>query len=62
VLTTYLAGKEPEAQKVLGLPPHHAIAALLPLGHPVKQLTKLKRGPVDGFTTVDSFDGPAFTG
>ncbi len=62
VLTTYLAGKEPEAQKVLGLPSHHAIAALVPLGHPKKQLTKLKRGPVEDFATVDRFDGQPFTG
>ena len=60
VLTTYLAGREAEAQAVLGLPSHHAIAALLPIGHPVKQLTKLKRGAVEDFTTVDRFDGPAF--
>ncbi|MEM9561821.1 MAG: nitroreductase family protein [Actinomycetota bacterium] len=60
VLTTYLAGREPEAQAVLGVPEHHAIAALVPLGHPVRQLTKLKRKPVADFTTVDRFDGPAF--
>ena len=62
VLTTYLAGREAEAQAVLGLPPHHAVAALVPLGHPVKQLTKLRRKPVREFTTVDRFDGPAFGG
>ncbi len=61
VLTTYLAGREPDVQRVLGLPSHHAIAAMLPIGHPVKQLTKLKRGPVEDFTTVDRFDGPTFT-
>ncbi len=62
VLTTYLAGREPEAQEVLGVPSHHAIAALVPLGHPVKQLTRLSRRPVEEFTTVDRFDGPAFAG
>ncbi len=62
VLTTYLAGREAEAQEILGLPAHHAVAALVPLGHPVKQLTKLKRGPVNDFATVDGFGGPAFTG
>lgn len=61
VMTTYLAGQEPAAQKVLGVPEHHAIATLIPLGHPVKQLTKLKRMPVEEFTTVDRFDGPEFT-
>ncbi|MEM7275852.1 MAG: nitroreductase family protein [Actinomycetota bacterium] len=60
VLTTYLAGQEPAAQEVLGVPSHHAIAALVPLGHPVKQLTRLRRGPVEEFTTIDRFDGPAF--
>ncbi len=61
VLTTYLAGQEPAAREVLGVPEHHAVAALVPLGHPVKQLTKLKRMPVENFTTVDRFDGPDFT-
>jgi nitroreductase len=60
VLTTYLAGREPEAQAILGVPAHHAIAAMVPLGHPVKQLTKLKRRAVADFTTVDRFDGPPF--
>ncbi len=60
VLTTYLAGREAEAQEVLGVPSHHAIAALVPLGHPVKQLTRLKRKAVSEFTTIDRFDGPAF--
>ena len=61
VLTTYLAGQEPAAQEILGLPSHQAIAALVPLGHPVKQLTKLQRAPVESFTTVDRFDGAPFT-
>ena len=60
VLTTYLAGKEPEVQNVLGIPEHHAVAAMVPIGHPVKQLTKLKRLPVEDFTTVDQFDGTVF--
>jgi nitroreductase len=60
VLTTYLAGEEPAVQELLGLPSHHAVAAMLPLGHPVKQLTRLKRRAVEEFTTIDRFDGPAF--
>lgn len=62
VLTTFLAGREPEAQALLGLPKHYAVAAMLPIGHPRKQLTKLTRGPVEKFVTIDRFDGPAFTG
>ena len=61
VLTTYLADKEAQAQQVLGLPSNYAIAAMLPIGVPVKQLTKLRRNPVEDFVTIDSFDGDAFT-
>ena len=61
VLTTYLASNEKACQEVLGVPEHHAIAALIPLGHPVKQLTKLRRKAVEEFTTIDRFDGETFT-
>lgn len=61
VLTTYLASNERACQEVLDIPEHHAIAALVPLGHPVKQLTKLRRKEVEEFTTVDSFSGEPFT-
>jgi nitroreductase len=60
-LTTFLAGREPEAQKVLGLPDHVAVAAMLPIGHPRRQLTKLTRKPVEELATIDRFDGPALT-
>lgn len=62
VLTTYLAAEESKAQALLGLPEHHAVAAMVPLGHPVKQLTKLRREPVESFTTIDRFDGDALSG
>lgn len=60
VLTTFLANGETEAQAILGLPDHYAVAAMLPLGRPVKQLTRLRRKPVESFTTIDRFDGDAF--
>lgn len=60
VPTTYLADKEPDVQKLLGIPEHHAVAAMVPLGVPVKQLTKLRRNPVAGFATIDAFDGTVF--
>jgi hypothetical protein len=31
---------------------------MLPLGRPVKQVTRLSRQPVNGFTTIGTFDGP----
>ncbi len=61
VLTTYLSYAEAEVQQLLGLPEHYAVAAMVPLGHPVKQLTKLKRNPVEDFANIDRFDGAPFT-
>ena len=61
VLTTFLAASEAEAAPLLHLPEHHAIVALIGLGTPVHQPTKLKRHPVEAFTTVDHFDGAPFS-
>lgn len=61
VLTTVLARQEPAVRELLGIPAGHAVAGLIALGHPVKQLTKLKRAAVEDFTVVDRFDGPAFS-
>jgi nitroreductase len=61
-LTTLLAANEAKAQELLGLEPNVAVAALLTIGKPKKQLTKLTRKKVEDFTTVDRADGPAFTG
>jgi nitroreductase len=58
VVTTALAREEVAVKELLGIPSDHAVAALIALGHPVKQLTKLRRDAVDDFTTVDRFDGP----
>ena len=57
VLTTLIVPAETDVQALLGLPDSHAIAALIPLGRPVKQLTRLRRRPVEEFVTVDHFDG-----
>lgn len=57
-LTTLVASAEPEAQALLGLEPHEAVAAMLLVGKPVKQLTKLKRKAVEEFAFHDRADGP----
>ncbi len=62
VLTTAVVPEEAAAKRLLGLPETHAIAAVIPLGVPVKQLTKLSRREVEEFTTVDQFDGPNLMG
>jgi hypothetical protein len=59
-MTTMLARQEPRAKELLHVPDGHAIAALLALGYPVKQVTKLRRAAVEEFTTVDRFDGDPF--
>lgn len=60
VITTMAIRREPEVKALLGVPDHFAIAAVIALGYPTRQPTRLTRQPVEGFTTVDRFDGPAF--
>ncbi len=62
VITTAVVPAEAGVRHLLDLPDTHAVAALLPLGVPVRQLTRLKRLPVEEFTTVDRFDGPPLAG
>ncbi|MFQ5382343.1 MAG: nitroreductase family protein [Dehalococcoidia bacterium] len=57
-LTTLPISREPDLQGLLGIPDHVAIAAVIPLGHPVRQLTRLRRKPVSAFTTVERWGGP----
>src|SRR6185437_4458908 len=46
-ITTLAAAREPAVQALLGLPSHVALAAVMPLGRPVKRLTRLKRKAVE---------------
>ena len=55
--TTFAAANEQAVLKLLDAPDHFAIAALIPLGRPVKQLTKLRRRPVATFLTKERFTG-----
>src|SRR4030081_2517893 len=57
-LTTMALPEEEQIRDLLGIPDTHAVAALVPLGKPTKQLSKLRRRPVEEFTTRDRFDGP----
>ncbi|MDQ4105242.1 MAG: nitroreductase family protein [Actinomycetota bacterium] len=61
VLTSVLARQEPAVQELIGIPDDHAVAGLIALGYPVQTIRKLRRRPVEQFTTVDRFDGPGFT-
>lgn len=59
VITTMPVYREADVKELLGVPETFALAALIALGRPRHQPTKLTRKPVDDFTTVDSFDGAA---
>ncbi len=47
VMTTWGVNPAPAEQQRLGVPKHWAIAAIVPLGKPSKQLTRLRRKPVE---------------
>ncbi|MFP6747643.1 MAG: nitroreductase family protein [Alphaproteobacteria bacterium] len=60
-ITTLAVAMEAGVQKLLNIPSEFAVAAVVPLGKPVKQWTKLKRRSVEDIATMGSFDGPALT-
>ncbi len=60
-ITTLAVAEEPKVKALLGIPPDFAVCAVVPLGRPVKQLTKLRRRPVAEIATRERFDGAAFT-
>lgn len=61
VITTMCVRREPEMLELLGAPEGFALAAVVVLGHPVRQPSKLRRAPVEVFATIDAFDGPPLT-
>jgi nitroreductase len=62
VLTTMPIREEPALKELLGVPGPMAVAGVIALGYPAgRRATKLRRNPVESFTTVDRYDGPAFT-
>lgn len=52
-ITTLSVAEEPKVQALLGLPSHVAVAAVIPLGRPVRQLTRLRRKPVEEFAMLE---------
>jgi hypothetical protein len=62
VLTTFVTRVEGSVAEVIGLPEHHALAALIFIGEPERRVSKLSRRPVSSFATVDRFDGAPLPG
>jgi len=60
-LTTLAIAREPDAQALLGLPPHVAVAAIVPLGRPAKPRSKLRRKPVAEFAMLERWGGRPLT-
>jgi nitroreductase len=60
VLTTMAVAEEPRVKELLGIPDDYAIAAILPIGKPVKQVNKLTRRPVAEIASRERFDGEPF--
>jgi nitroreductase len=61
-ITTLATAQEPAIQALLGLPSHVAVCAVMPLGRPVKRLTKLKRKPVAEFAMRERWGGSPLGG
>jgi nitroreductase len=60
-ITTLAVAQEPKLQELLDIPQHLAVCAVMPLGRPVRQLTKLKRGSVSSFTMLERWGGEPLT-
>jgi nitroreductase len=60
VTNTMAIAEEPQVRRLLGIPEQYAVAAVVPLGKPVHQVSKLKRKSVAQFVTRERFDGEQF--
>jgi nitroreductase len=61
-LTSMAIPQEAQVRELLRLPDSHAVASVVPLGKPTRQLTKLRRRSVEETVTHEHFDGAPFTG
>jgi nitroreductase len=56
-ITTMAIAEEPALKDLLGVPAPYAVAAVVPLGRPVRQLTRLRRAAVEDFTHLERWGG-----
>lgn len=61
-ITTMAVAAEPDVKELLGIPEPFAVACVVPLGRPVKQVTRLTRRPVEDFTHLERWGGPPLQG
>jgi nitroreductase len=60
-ITSVLVRQEPAVKRLLNIPDEYVLAATVVLGKPEREITKLRRDPVDSFATYDRFDGAPVT-
>jgi len=56
-ITTMAVAEEPALKELLGVPEPFAVAAVVPLGRPVKQPTRLTRAAVEELTHLEHWSG-----
>jgi nitroreductase len=56
-ITTMAVAAEPQVRELFGIPDEYAVAGVLPLGKPVRQLTKLSRASVEDLTRLENWEG-----
>lgn len=56
-ITTMAVAEEPRVRRLFGIPDDFAIACVLPLGKPERQLTKLSRVGVEDLTRLENWGG-----
>jgi nitroreductase len=61
VLATVLCREEAAVKELLHVPAGVVVAGVIALGRPAREVTRLRRTPVEEFATVDRFDGLGFT-
>ncbi len=60
-ITTIPVSNEQGIKSLLGIPDDYAVSAVMPMGKPFRDLTKLTRNPVESFTTHEHWTGNALT-
>ncbi|UUZ59480.1 nitroreductase family protein [Nocardioides sp. B-3] len=59
-ITTMAVAEEPRIKRLLGIPEAYAVACVVPLGKPVKQVTRLTRVAVSELARRERWDGERF--
>jgi nitroreductase len=56
-ITTMAVAEEPRVRQLFGIPDEYAVACVVPMGKPVRQLTKLSRVSVEDLTRRENWEG-----